>query len=124
MAPRLDAIVARQWHDHSLVLNQASWEMFDEHFRLALRHGQTSALQRLYLLLNTPGFDHGFEPYLANSLADEIPMPGVAPRDRYNNDLVLAWARKHRPEDFVFNRALRQFILQPGLSATETASNP
>jgi len=32
--------------------------------------------------------------------------------------------RKHRPEDFIFNPALRQFVLQPNPAAAQTARNP
>ena len=110
----LDAIIARHWRAESLVLREPGWQMFNKSFRLAMHHGETSALQRVYQLLNDPNekSPNNVIP-MGYSLADMIQMPGLKPEDRHNHDLVLAWMRQHRPEDFVFSPARRQFVLKP-----------
>ena len=126
LEPELDRIVARQWHEESLVLHQNNcFQMFTELFRLALRHGQTSALQRAYLVLTEPDFEQMNLDYtLAHALADSIQMPGVKAADRDDSRIVLAWMRQHRLEDFVYNPALRKFVLQPNLAEASTTGNP
>jgi hypothetical protein len=122
----LESIVARQWHEESLVFRHNNiWQMFGQTFQLALRHGQAGALQRAYVFLDDPDFEQFNLDYtLAYALADGIQMPGVRPQDRQKSEVVLAWMRQHRPEDFIFNPALRQFVLQPNPAAVQTARNP
>ncbi|MDR3458692.1 MAG: hypothetical protein P4N60_14675 [Verrucomicrobiae bacterium] len=126
LEPELDRIVVRRWQNDSLMLRQNNgWAMFDETFRLALRHGQTSALQRAYLVLNDPDFDQMNLSYaLADAFTGAVQMPGVKASDRRNNQKVLAWMRQHRAEDFVYNPALRKFVLQSSLAAASTTGNP
>jgi hypothetical protein len=122
----LDAIVARQWRQSSLVFSQFGgqmYEMFGETFQLALRHGQTSALQRIYLMLDDPKFDEmGLDGILPYALEGAVQMSGIELQNRHNQGVVLTWMRRHRPEDFIFNPALRQFVLQPKPSVGQTTS--
>lgn len=127
LAPQIDAIVARQWHEESLGHSQHASLMFGELFQLAMRHGQTSALARVYLVLDNPDFMKDTPDYsLARVLWDTVQMPDAKPGERNHSESAIAWMRKHRPEDFVFNPALRQFVLKSSLSAGSTisASNP
>jgi hypothetical protein len=123
VGPNLDAIVSRVWRRESLVDRYGANQMFGQPFQLAMRHGERSALQRIYLFLDDPeaeSMNVGWT--LANSFGGTIQMPDVKPEERDNPQAVAAWLRKHRPEDFVFNAELRQFVPRPGASAAQTAS--
>jgi hypothetical protein len=125
LKPQLDDIVAQTWHKKSLVWHQFGYEMFYDEFDLALRHGQTSALQRAYLVMNTPELDRTSIEYpLANALWRGILMPDLDPNSRYasDKDVVFDWMRKHTIQDFVFNPALHQFVLRPDRELT--VNNP
>ena len=94
--------------------------MFGDAFKLAFRHGETSALRRAYVLLDDPAFDRASgDLALADALRPGVQMPGLSPKERQNHETVLAWMRKHRPEDFVFNPARRQFVLKENLAVRE-----
>jgi hypothetical protein len=117
LAPQLDTIVARAWHQQSLMFRQNGWELFGEDFRLALRHGQASAIQRAFQVLNDSQFNQSdYEFELAAGLRDGVQMAGLPPEERQKPAAVLAWLRLHRADDFIFNPALRQFVLRPELA--------
>jgi hypothetical protein len=124
LAPSVDEIIRRHWHQDSLVFyRQNSYLMFNTSFSLALHLGLDSTLQRAYLLLADPGFDHlNIEYYLARGLGQGMQMPGLALAERQNNNAILDWVRLHRPEDFTYNPALRQFVLRSTSTGNSVAS--
>ena len=113
LAPELDAIAARSWREEKLVLREPGGQMFGEMFNLAMRRGDVSALQRVYQMLDDPGDSRlNYALNMGIPLPDTIQMPGLRPEDRQDYNVVFAWMRKHRPEDFVFSPARRQFVLK------------
>ena len=125
LEPELDAIIARRWHAESLVVRETGSSMFDDGFRLALRQGELSALQRAYQVMDDPALNSRSDSInLAGGLAEAVQMPGLKPEERYDSDNVLAWMRQHRPEDFVFSPARRQFVLKPSARETVSAQKP
>ena len=121
-APLRD-IVRRRWREESRVLGQLPGSMFGETYKLALRQGEVSALQRAFLFLDDPAFKvstGGWE--LAQALWSGVRLSGLSLEKRHDNDAVLAWMRTHRPEDFVFDSARRQFVLKENLAAREPAA--
>lgn len=120
---QLKSVIVPAWQVQSLVTRQPSWAMFGDEFTLALRHGQTSALQRAYLYIENPELGLSENEFsMAAALWDGILMPDLNRNDRQNSEAVLAWMRRHRPDDFIFNPALRRFVLKP--TSGLTASNP
>ena len=119
-------IVRRRWREESRVLGQFRQEMlFDETFKLALRQGEASALQRVFLFLDDPAFKDSVGGWhLAQALWPGVRLSGLDPEKRQDNEAVLAWMRTHRPEDFVFDPARRQFVLKENLAAREPAAAP
>ena len=118
---QLEPIIARNWRAIKLATSPNS--MFQISFRLALRHGDPSTLERLYRLVvedKEPARRMG-EFSGANSLGWLIQMLSIKSGNRQNNETVLAWLQKHRPEDFVFNPARRQFVLKENSSTNATA---
>lgn len=113
MGDTVKTIAARQWRRDRLVMREPGQLLFGESFRLALRQGDPTALERIYQVLDISSNDRmNTEWYLTSSLADGIDMRGLKPQNRHNSDAVLAWLRQHRPEEFVFNAARRQFVLK------------
>ena len=115
LRPSLEEVVRRDWRHDSLMLSEINvWTMFGVSFDLALRDGQETALPRAYRIMADPVFeDNNASYYLANAFRNCVWMPGLDPLDRQDNDQVIAWMRKHRPEDFAYNPELRQFIPNP-----------
>ena len=118
---QLEPIIARHWHGTKLATSPNS--MFGTSFRLAMRHGDPSTLERVYrmIVLDEEVLRKMREMSAAYSLSSLIQMPEIKSNERQNNDVVLAWLQKHRPEDFVFSPARRQFVLKENLSTNVTA---
>jgi hypothetical protein len=114
MEPKLDAIVSRLWRAKRLEpYNPEFWDTWEEHFRLAMRHGETSALRRVYQILEKPQFDAPQNKnLLTRALVETVAMPGLGTEDRNDDLAVLAWMRRHHAEDFVFNPDTRKFVLK------------
>ena len=118
---QLEPIIARHWHGAKLATSPNS--MFGTSFRITMRHGDPSALERVYrmIVLDEEALRKMREMSAAYSLSSLIQMPEIKSNERQNNDVVLAWLQKHRPQDFVFSPARRQFVLKENLSTNATA---
>jgi hypothetical protein len=113
MEPKLKAIVIEQWRAKSLVVASRTWDLFRDPFILAMRYGDTSALQRVMQLLHDPDDSQVDGPLLsAGALATTVRIPGVSPDKPQDFKKVLPWLRQHRLEDFVFDATQRKFVLK------------
>ncbi len=116
---QLAEIIRRRWREESLVVNSLSSQQY-ELFRLAIQLGETNALQRAFQLLDDPDFNVASQGWhLADALRPGVQMADLSPEKRQDYEAVLAWMRAHRPEDFVFDLARRQFVLKEYLAARE-----
>ncbi len=109
----LDNVVARHWRTQGLVLHTPGDAMFLEPFILAMRHGETNALARVYQVLDDPEMQRPDQEIIPRwSLSKTVRIPGLTVNSRDYQAKALAWMRQHRPEDFVFDPALREFVLK------------
>ena len=119
---QLEPIIARNWHRAKLTTAPNS--LYQSSFRLAMRHGDPSTLERVYRMILADEAPELWKRELfgAYTLSTFIQMPEVkSSNDRQKNEIVLAWLQKHRPADFVFSPARRQFVLKDNLSTNATA---
>lgn len=117
LEPHLPGIIRRRWREEGLVWHRTGTSTFGDAFKLALRLGEPSALRRAYQMLDDAEFkvsDGGWQ--LADALRTGVQLSGLSPNKRHDYDAVLVWMRKHRPEDFAFDPARRQFVLKENLS--------
>ena len=113
IAPALDASVARLWRSRPPVA--ACWDggsAGNASVAVALRHGRAEALGEAYRRLafyppeRESGSDSLLEALRPNLVTD---MPVGTRRD---DDVLVAWLKKHRPEDYRYDAARRRFVLR------------
>lgn len=116
-------IAHRKWYRNQLILWPGS-QMFDETFRIAMRHGDESALQRAFLVAKQIKSDDAAQDFgLFIGIRDTIQMPGLNQNGLSDDATIAAWMKKHSPEDFVFSPARRQFVLKPATNSIATRSS-
>ena len=119
LEPQLAEIIHRRWREESLVVSSLGSQQY-ELFQLAMQLGETNALQRAFQLLDDPDFNVSSQGMqLANALRSGVQMSGLTPEKRHDDEAVLAWMRTHRPEEFVFDLARRQYVLKENLAVRE-----
>ena len=116
-------IIHRKWIRNTLIW-APGMQMFDETFRLALRHGDTSALQRAFLVAKLIKNDDTNEQVgLIEGIWQSVQIPELMQNGRPYDSDIAAWMKKHSPEDFVFSPVRRQFVLKPATNSVATAAS-
>jgi hypothetical protein len=109
-------IIRRKWYRNKLIWRPGS-QMFDETFRLALRHGDETALQRAFLVVKQMESDDMNQEFgLFEGIRQTVQMPDLDRGNRPDALSIATWMKKHHPEDFMFSPARRQFLLKPGIN--------
>jgi len=123
LGERAGEIVRRKWDRNKLIWHPDS-QMFDETFRLAMRHGEESALRRAFLVVKQMNSsDATTEFQLFANFRETVQMPDLNWKDLPDDAAIAAWMKKHGPEDFVFSPARRQFVLKPATNSVATRAS-
>jgi hypothetical protein len=107
----LNLAVHRLWQNRLKVISKVCAQ--STLITVALRHGITEALEEVHRRLEwTIDANHFSAFNLPRVIRDNIVLTGLDPSHHHDDQKLLKWFHRYKPEDFQFDKTRRRFVLK------------
>ncbi|HIL68313.1 MAG TPA: hypothetical protein EYG38_00475 [Verrucomicrobia bacterium] len=107
----LNLAVHRLWQNRLKVISKVCAQ--STLITVALRHGITEALEEVHRRLEWTINANQISAFnLTRVIRDNIVITGLDPSQHHNDQKLLKWFHRYKPEDFQFDKTRRRFVLK------------